>query len=153
MSFWDFIFMTKPTKIYSRIEKLWSYTRYFDLNELKNITVLDDSRSTILFEFESHLGKVRIAISNELIEHNQFWLEYANYAGSTVFELRVSKRETFIAPMLGKEINAKDIDLALYELESYLFSNLPDLEETKNKRIVDIHEKQRRHEEQISILE
>ena len=81
----------------------------------------NDDTGEIIIEFSSDLGTVRISIekkSNFFIE-----LSYANYAGSFVFTLKALPHNLIVTPELGQYLFAKDIDLALYELEQHIQNN------------------------------
>ena len=130
---------SQGVRIYKRLDNLWKYTKLFNF-ETDKLCVLEKSINDILFEFNSTLGTVRIRLihyftyDEDILLEDGFKLEYSNYAGSTVFRIdTIIKKVIDIVPMLGEDLTAKDIDLAIYELEEYLFKTYGDIEEAWKK--------------------
>ena len=145
--------LPRKTVIFSRLQKLWEYTQYFNLNDLPDIHIVEDDNEYVVFQFESSLGTVQVKIENNMYIKSSFDLSYANYAGTTVFEIHACKYDTKVLPMLGEDLTAHDIDLALYEIEDYLFVNLPELEDQKRMLLAERLRVEKLHAQQVKELE
>jgi hypothetical protein len=62
------------------------------------------------------------------------------------------KKTLEVEPLLGEMLMAEDIDLAIYELESYLKVELGTSEDIKQEKINEEKRKRKLHEEQLKIL-
>ena len=115
--------LPRKTVIFSRLQKLWEYTQYFNLNDLPDIHIVEDDNEYVVFQFESSLGTVQVKIENNMYIKSSFDLSYANYAGTTVFEIHACKYDTKVLPMLGAlrggliNVVITDVDTATKVLE------------------------------------
>ena len=145
----------KEVEMFKRMEKLFDYIEFCDLNKLDKVQTqeieCDGMAETAKLYFQSNLGQVQIKLIKQF--NNVYKMEYANYAGTTVFELSTSKYWVDVAPLLGETLKAKDVDLAIYELEQYLYNNLGDIENIIGNKASMLDERMRKHKEQLKILE
>lgn len=157
-SVWDNIkdiLFPEVVEIYKRMDKLFAYIELADLNKLEKITVQPIRYNAIAEEtslsFESNLGLVKIDITKQF--NGLYSMEYANYAGTTVFELKTGPFWVEVVPMLGDELTAKDVDLAIYELEKYLYNNLGDIENIQKRQELIFNRKKDLHKKELTLLE
>lgn len=164
----------KKNIMFERLEALYRYSSVCSVDELESLdritcdklsyVVIENgqkvekstnTKTTLRYFFNSGLGTVKIELEVDFAPDctKHYYLSYSNYAGSTVFKIDACRKRTAVEPLLGENLMAQDIDLALYELESYLQVNLgtsKDIEDRKNneyKRMLQLHQ------EQIKILE
>ena len=148
-------FAPKECEMFKRLEKLFYYVELCDLSKLDKIqaqdVVCDGLAETCDLYFHSNLGQVHITVIKQF--NNVYKLSYANYAGTTVFEITAGQFWVDVKPMLGEHLKAKDVDLAIYELEQYLFNNLGDADDLVKKHNDLSNQRKKLHEEQIKLLE
>ena len=112
----------KKPKMFYRLQKL---SKYFECGETySKITILHKDKISTEFRFESKQGLVEIFLCNN--DDKEYWLEYVTYAGVNLFTIYANSQTIEVEPCMGYDYNvkAKDIDLAIYELESYLQSEV-----------------------------
>ena len=132
-------------KTYKRLYRIYQYCEEFYSNTFKN------GFGTI--EFKSNLGDVRIEIIKGYNSLEDIYLSYANYAGSTVFTITAYTTTFDVSPLLNDELTGHDVDLALYELEEYLYSTYGDINKILSDKEKDYKEKLKRHRQELKILE
>ena len=156
----------KKNLMFERLESLFRYSHVCSVSELEEldritcdfITNKDENGNLIKtnkktpyrYYFNSGLGTVKVEVDKDfgLDGTTHYLLWYSNYAGSNVFQIDATRKNLDVKPLLGENMLAQDIDLALYELESYLQVNLgtsKDIEDRKNneyKRQLQLHEEQ-----------
>ena len=152
--------------MYERLKSLYLYSQICSVSELEELDritcdnqrtedaygkeVILDKKTPYRYYFNSGLGTVKIEFDKEhgIDGTPHYFMWYSNYAGTTVFKIDATKKDLQVTPMLGEILTAQDIDLAIYELESYLKVNLgtsKDLYDKKNneyKRYLLLHEEQ-----------
>lgn len=118
----------KEVKIYRRLLTLYRYITLFDL-DTDRLKLLETGCNEFLVEFKSNLGTVRVGL--RYYEDNcEICMDYSNYAGSMVFYIDTyDSHIKELAPRLDGDLTAKDIDLAIYELEEYLRNTYGSIEE------------------------
>lgn len=136
--------------LFNRLDSMYHYFEFCDV-ESDKLKILDISsngiEASIHFEFNSNLGPVRLELTQAHLPFVVYSLDYSNYAGSTVFEIVANPGGNTVKPKLGENLMAKDIDLALYEVEQYLqqFGNIIELvklEQEQEKAKQKLHEKE-----------
>ena len=164
----------KKNVMFERLEALYRYSLVCTVDELESLdritcdkqTYMEiqdhqlveksmDKKTTFKYFFNSGLGTVKIELDADFAPDctKHYYLSYSNYVGSTVFKIDACKKRTEVTPMLGEYLMAEDIDLALYELESYLKVNLGTSKELEDKKNKEYKRQLQLHEEQIKILE
>lgn len=148
----------KSNTMYARLHNLYWYCKLFDLNTNK-LQVLDCNmgpdvlNDSITLQFKSNLGTVKIKLTQWWnITFYYYTLDYANYAGSTIFEIKSYPADNEVDPQLGFNLKAEDIDLAIFELQRYLFDVFGDIEEARNKYLVKKEQAKKLHEEELKKL-
>lgn len=151
----------KLVPIRKRLQRLCKYLCMEDLNSDK-ISVqnkIDEyDFQGIEFFFNSNLGTVKIKLTWDCfavpIGWDVFGLSYENYAGTTVFTIESkSPTTTEVVPMLDENFGAHEIDLAILELETYLYECYGNPNEMYNNYIAEQKAAQEYHDKQIEILE
>ena len=118
-------------RLYERLSNLVKYFIIFNVQDDK-ITILEEKDYEnkdyfCLFDFNSDQGMVRVTLSKHNIGFDLYNLEYTNYAGVQLFEIESNPEDNIITPNLGVDLMAQDIDLAIFELECYLFEKHGDI--------------------------
>ena len=130
------LFGIRENRMFKRLETLYYYFKYVDANEDK-INILeydmDNTDKFIYFEFKSNLGPVRISLCRYLLMELRYKLEFVNYAGANVFKIVSTNCNNWVEPYLGQDLTAKDIDLAILELEQYLQNKYGSVESVMKK--------------------
>lgn len=120
----------KEVTIYKRLKNLYKYCVMFDFENNDRLKKKIIGNGDYALEFKSNLGTVQVIIQKDVFCYGEFILEYSNYAGSTVFTIDTLDTEILrVEPMLGEDLTAKDIDMALYELELYLQTTYGDVDD------------------------
>ena len=114
------------TKLYIRISSLFNAintnkcdiysstkTISFNTNEL-----LDNK--TFSFTFQSENGPIEFSIKSSGEEYKNYSLSYINKQTKWMFEIYCRTDFTVVQPTLGDKIFAKDIDLAILEIENFV---------------------------------
>lgn len=124
----------KKNRLFQRLQTL---DKYFTVTEFKDSmidiienTMLEDESHCTHFKFYSNQGQVEIV----LFRNNTFGtyeISYTNYAGVKMFEIESTESENTVSPCMGYDYNvsAKDIDLAILELEEFLKNTYGDVED------------------------
>ena len=127
------LFKSEPNVMFTRLNNIFknlnnreTYNDLIILNKVVNKKCL----GIISVEFKSNLGTVRINLHKSSKKYVE--LSYANYAGSFVFTLEAYDNFLSVKPLLGEDIKARDIDLAIYELEQYLQNTQEELIDNKD---------------------
>lgn len=112
--------MFKKNKMYERLYTIRQYVDTFNINKCSKIKDVLQGYKSISFIFVSDQGPVSIKFTYPLDTASKF--EYVNYAGVKVFTIIASEYMLDIKPMLDGEntITPHEIDLAIYEIETYL---------------------------------
>ena len=144
----------KETGLHKRLKNLWLFNRLYDFNTDK-LRTLEKSSNEVLFEFKSELGAVRVYLELWGYDCNDdIKIEDLNYAGVLVFRIQAGRTWTpTVTPMLGEELTAKDIDLAIFEIEEYLRDTYGDIETLWEEHLAYEKNKKRLHREQVRELE
>lgn len=118
----------KPNTMYLRLKKLHDFFSSHSSEELNNLDKIDLAHQRCYnedkeiklkffdkekFYFQSDLGTVQIILKS--VFPRAYRMEYSDYAGTKVFVLYVTEDKIDI-----DGIKAKDVDLAILELEEYL---------------------------------
>ena len=141
---WD-IFCNKT---YRRLKKIYTYANTF---EPMGDTAYDGK---FVINFHSELGPVMVEIEWDImINWWTYRLSYANYAGSTVFTVMANSERFDVDPLLGDGLGGHDVDLALLELENYLYATYGDVYKEIERREKEAREIQERHNKELRILE
>lgn len=149
------LFQTDNVVMFDRLERIYNYISLIPIDDEK-FKMLDcsmDSVSSVYhFEFKSELGTVRMVLTMTKIGYTCYSLEYSNYAGSKVFEVETNPGYVNVEPLLGEYLTAKDIDLAILELEEYLksYGNIDEIIKKQNKEMARL---QKLHHEECKKLE
>lgn len=151
---WNVINPWQETELHKRLKNLWLFSCLYDFDTDKLRTLEKDTCSTLI-EFKSNLGTVRVSL--ELWGYSyedDIRIEYSNYAGSTVFRIQADRTWTpFVEPMLGEDLTAHDIDLALLEIEEYLRDTYGDINTLWEEYVEYEKNKKKLHKEQVKELE
>lgn len=146
-------------KMFYRLDNIIKYFKILDVNS-ERIKIIEtdfgDSLSFLSFIFYSKLGAVEISLTKcEGDFPNYLKIEYTTYAGTLLFTLKVTKHWVTVEPCMGYDYNvgAKEIDLAIFELEDYLWNEYGDLEVLEEGFLTAERLAQKSHEEQIKFLE
>ena len=159
----------KKNIMFERLEALYRYSSVCSVEELEeldritcdtyNVTdtegnVVKKNKTPYIYYFNSGLGTVKIEVDKDFgldgTKHYLLW--YSNYAGSNVFSIDVTRKDLKVKPMLGENMLAQDIDLALYELEFYLQVNLGSSKDIEDRKNNEYKRQLQLHEEQLKIL-
>lgn len=160
----------KKNLMFERLKALYLYSQICSVEELEELDRItcDNQRTTdeygkeLILEkktpyryyFNSGLGTVKIELEKDFgingTTHYLLW--YSNYAGSNVFRINATSKDLVVIPMLGENMLAQDIDLALYELESYFQVKLGTSKELYDKKNQEYKKQLQLHEEQLKIL-
>lgn len=151
----------KLVPIRKRLQRLCKYLCMEDLNSYKisvQNKVDEYDFQGIEFFFNSNLGTVKIKLTWDCfsvpIGWDVFGLSYENYAGTTVFSIESkSPTTTEVVPMLDENFGAHEIDLAILELETYLYDCYGDIDQIYANCMNEQKEAQEYHNQQIKILE
>lgn len=151
---WNMINPWRETRLHKRLKNLWLYNCLYCFNT-DRLHTLEKSGNDVLIEFKSNLGTVRIFIDLWGYDYeDDLKMEYYNYAGSTVFRIQAGRTWTpLVEPMLGENLTAHDIDLALLEIEEYLRDTYGDIDILWEEYIEYEKNKKKLHEEQVKELE
>lgn len=129
------------TRIYKRLKHLYKYYKEF--------YILKDA-----LEFTSDLGLVRVRMVTDWSYINDYHLSYANYAGTTVFEITANEDNTRVTPLLHPDkLSGRAVDLALLELETYLYNTHGDIDKYLENKAVEAAQNYRFHLDELKILE
>lgn len=123
-------------KMYNRLDLLFDYFRYCDLNSEKiHIHKIDMKTQDkfVHFSLLSSLGEVDIFFMRYSIGCTRFSLKYVHYTGAYYFEIDSAEDENKVIPMLGEDLFAEQIDLSILELEEYIRSLNIDIEKIKKE--------------------
>ena len=147
----------KPTpKMYYRLKKLITYFKIVDIAS-ERIVVEEQDDHYFQFKFYSKLGAVEITLEETFYFNSEprYTIEYVTYAGNRLFTLDCNDEHVFVSPCMGYDFNvsAKEIDLAILELEEYLTNEFGDLETLLNGYLTAKRLAEKSHNEQIKILE
>lgn len=136
-------------KTYKRLSRIYKYaeTFYADTEHAGKLG------KSYLIEFHSALGDVRIEIIKKDFGQYDYELSYANYAGSTVFSIQASKLEFDVSPLLSDNLSGHDVDLAVLELEEYLFLTYGDINKILKEREKERKLNLKRHKQELKVLE
>lgn len=141
---WD-IFCNRT---YKRLKRIYTYAKTFE----PMVQTCYDGKFVI--NFHSELGPVMVEIEWDIMVN--WWtyrLSYANYAGSTVFTVMANAENFDVEPKLGDGLGGHDIDLALLELENYLYATYGDVDKEIARREKIAKEEYNRHKQELQILE
>lgn len=141
---WD-IFCNRT---YKRLKRIYTYAKTFE----PMVQTCYDGKFVI--NFHSELGPVMVEIEWDIMVN--WWiyrLNYANYAGSTVFTVMASPENFDVIPTLGENLGGHDIDLALLELENYLYNTYGDVYKEIERRNKEYKAKMDEHKKQLRRLE
>ena len=140
-------------RMYTRLSNLFNYCTYLDLNEDK-IQVLEECNDVadyiVRLEFKSKLGAVRIEISKCCLGY--YTLKYTNYAGIDVFSITAYQGGNDVKPLLGKQLTAENIDLAIFELEDYLYQKYGEVQPYVDSYNKTKNVEKKLHEKELSKL-
>ena len=147
----------KPTpKMYYRLQSLLIYFQIVDVNS-ERIIITENDNTSCSFKFYSKLGAVEITLQKFLNEHGHlvYSMDYTTYAGIKLFSMACSDQYVKVSPCMGYayNISAKEIDLAVFELEEYLKNEYGDFETLLNGYLTAQRLAKTSHEEQIKYLE
>lgn len=159
----------KKNLMFERLESLFRYYRVCSVSELEELdritcdtydvtdaegNVVKKYKTPYTYYFKSGLGTVKIEVDKDFgldgTEHYLLW--YSNYAGSNVFSIDATRKDLKVKPMLGENMLAQDIDLALYEFQSYLQVNLGSSKDIEDRKNNEYKRQLQLHEEQLKIL-
>lgn len=141
-------------KVYKRLERIFKYAKTFYTHSHHNTGSGDE----YTIEFHSDLGDVQIIIFHadpfaQQVGVFNYTLEYANYAGSTVFKVCTYKDKFDVTPLLGDNLGGHDVDLAIYELEQFLKEQYGDVDKYIQQKEKERQEVLKRHKKELKILE
>ena len=141
---WD-IFCNRT---FRRLKRIYLYASTF---EPITDTVYDGK---FVINFNSQLGPVMVEIEwDMMINWWTYRLNYANYAGSTVFTVMANAENFDVMPTLGENLGGHEIDLALLELENYLYNTYGDVYKEIERRNKEQKAIMDEHKRQLRILE
>ena len=141
---WD-IFCNRT---YKRLKRIYTYAKTFE----PMVQTCYDGKFVI--NFHSELGPVMVEIEwDMMVNWWNYRLNYANYAGSTVFTVMASPENFDVIPTLGENLGGHDIDLALLELENYLYNTYGDVYKEIERRNKEYKAKMDEHKKQLRRLE
>ena len=121
---------TNFTKLYIRLSSLYnsvdtSKCDIYSSNRVESFeveTYLNNNKS-FMFTFKSNNGLIEFRISNSTEqEYKPYKISYINRATKWMFEIYSSPTYTVVQPNLGTKLTARDIDLALFEIENFIDS-------------------------------
>lgn len=144
--------------MYNRLYNLYWYCKLFDLNSSKLQVLYKDIdkrnlKDVIELQFKSNLGTVNIELQKCFdLNCGHYVLNYANYAGSTVFAIYSYIHENEVEPQLGFNLKAHDIDLAIFELERYLFEMFGDIDQARERYKIKQENAKKLHEQELKKL-
>lgn len=127
------LFKSEPNVMFIRLNNIFKNLNNRETDNdliILNKVVNKKCLGMISIEFKSNLGTVRINLHKSSKKYVE--LSYANYAGSFVFTLEAYDNFLSVKPLLGEDIKARDIDLAIYELEQYLQNTQEELIDNKD---------------------
>ena len=127
------LFKSEPNVMFTRLNNIFKNLNNRETDNdliILNKVVNKKCLGIISVEFKSNLGTVRINLHKSSKKYVE--LSYANYAGSFVFTLEAYDNFLSVKPLLGEDIKARDIDLAIYELEQYLQNTQEELIDNKD---------------------
>lgn len=138
-------------RTYRRLARIYRYCKAFYV-ETKRTT---KAATLYTIEFHSNLGDVRVDLYSwdSPFEEGSLTLSYANYAGSTVFEIKADCDKFDVTPMLGENITGHDVDLAVLELEEFLFNKYGDIDKYTAQKEKEKRDAEKRHREELKVLE
>lgn len=133
----------KPTKIFNRIDELVHKLHYladFKNDVLSVSYIIKSSICEFTVSLKSNLGPVILDIRFDRSDCSHYIVNY--YSGKTDFnnrlwKLNISEHSTIVFPKLI-QLKAKDIDLALYEIETIVgeqFNKIQAEELEHNKQV------------------
>ena len=139
----------QENRLFKRLVRISNYCNEFVINSADKINVRYSSNNQQHFYFQSALGTVEIELCR-----GYFFVQmnYANYAGTTVFNICSNSCKNEVTPLLGEDLTAHDIDLAILELEEYLNATFGDVDEAIKARMLRENEKLAKHEEELRKL-
>lgn len=134
-SIWVKLGLKQPVpKMFTRLRNL---TRYFEACEITDprITIIENTLKSVdgivHFKFYSKQGPVEVVLSKNRIFGVSYTLKYTSYAGIKLFTVKADDENVTVDPCMGYSYNvdAKDIDLAILELEQYLQDNYGNIDD------------------------
>lgn len=147
-------------RMYYRLDNLVKYFKILDINSERikvEETEIEEYYSYISLKFYSKLGATEIHLSKSINEFpgDYVKIEYITYAGTLLFMLKATESSVYVEPCMGYEFNvgAREIDLAILELEEYLKNEYGDIEVLEEGYLTAERLAKESHEEQIKYLE
>ena len=125
----------KVNRMFQRLHNLTKYFQSCEITDSRIVIIentLNDLEGTVHFKFYTKLGPVEIVLNGFTIDAGIIHtLSYTTYAGVRLFKVRADEHGIGVEPCMGYSYNvdAKDIDLAILELENYLEDNYGKLED------------------------
>lgn len=128
------MFSKIPNRMFSRLETLDKYFQSCEINDSKmrvRENTLKEKDGTVLFEFISNQGTVLVNLFRYYLDGITYQFSYTTYAGIKLFEIEATRDCLDVKPCMGYSYNvdAKNIDLAILELEEYLKLTYGDIDE------------------------
>jgi len=124
----------KVPKIYKRLENLVKYFIACEIGDSR-LSIIENTKvgsdRVIHFKFYSKQGPVEIVLAKEFIMDLTYVMEYTTYSGVRLFDVKTTDWKVEVEPCMGYSYNvdAKDIDLAILELEQYLQDNYGNIDD------------------------
>ena len=123
-----------PNRMFLRLETLDRYFQSCEIGDAR-ISIIENTMKrddgTVHFKFYSKQGPVEIVLFRYYLENRYYELDYTTYAGVKLFTIKTNKDNLEVKPCMGYSYNvsAKDIDLALLELEEYIKDNYGNIDD------------------------
>ena len=132
-----------------RLNKIYRYAKKF----YGSTRVRDRYSNNYVIEFNSALGKVKVIIMKFNTAYADIKIRYMNYPDNFVFEISACNDYFDVRPYLNDELSGHDIDLALLELEKYLYNTYGDVDAILHKEEKELKERIKRHKKELKKLE
>lgn len=145
-------------KMFTRLETIEKYFIACEIGDPR-LTVIENKPSygcrTIHFKFYTKQGPVEIVLFKTFLVGNlAYEMDYTTYSGVRLFKVSSTQSKVYVEPCMGYSYNidAKDIDLAILELENYLYDNYGDINNRWEQYQLEEQLAQESHEQQLKEL-
>lgn len=145
--------LTPEPKMYLRLRNLVKYFKAKNVNELDKITITTNAEHHKdiywKFTFQTSQGLAIIQLS-EVRDLDYYGFHYS--VNNQYFEISAYIGDLKVKPMLGQNLLAKDIDLAVLELEQYLQDSYDKISVVWDTYCKEKDQQKREHEKQLKLL-
>lgn len=143
----------KQNRIFKRLETLFRYFKAYEISD-ESIHIIEKISDLVHFNFNTKQGPVEIVLTLWDYGEIEYSLSYTTYAGIQLFCVKTSEKSVDVIPCMGYSYNldAKDIDLAILELEQHLQYVYGDINDRWEQYLLEEQLAWESHEQQLKEL-